>query len=120
MNCFSGRSWGSGSRTVDSSMFERVEENYRKFKRPDAYDFSKDAKTVGVPVSLDSNNYRYAFSESTNRSSVPSKKQKGPTGHVVEPFESRLARSVRRLSKSHVISSPWCFLCPSFTISGIF
>ena len=80
-------------------MYGRAEEMYRKYKRPEGHDFMKAAKSVGVPVSLDSGNYRYAFSESKINSAAPAKKQKTLSGQSVESFEFKLARSVRRLSK---------------------
>ena len=90
-------------------MFDRVEEVYKKFKRPDGHDFLKDARSVGVPVSLDSSTYRFAFSESRLDSGGPAKKQKSLSGQPVESFEFKLARSVRRLGKS-----PFYFLASLF------
>lgn len=96
---YSAKTWGNGNRGVDSSMFGRAEEMFRKYKRPEGHDFMKEARSVGVPVCLDSNNYRFAFSESKMDSHAPAKKQKSMSGQPVESFEFKLARSVRRLSK---------------------
>ena len=93
------RSWGSGARTVDAGMFGRYEESFRKYKRPDGYDFMKEARTVGVPISLDSNTYRYAFAESKTATENPAKRTKTLSGQPMEAFEFRLARSVRKLGK---------------------
>ena len=54
-------------------MFNRVEETYKMYKRPDGYDFMKDARSVGIPVSLDSSTYRYAFSDAREISGGPAK-----------------------------------------------
>ena len=80
-------------------MFGRVEETYKMYKRPDGYDFMKEARSVGVPVSLDSHTYRYAFSDCRDDSGGPAKRQKTLSGQPMESFEYRLARSVRRLGK---------------------
>ena len=80
-------------------MFNRVEETYRMYKRPEGYDFMKDARSVGVPVSLDSHTYRYAFSDDHETSGGPAKRQKTLSGQPMESFEYRLARSVRRLGE---------------------
>ena len=80
-------------------MFNRAEEMYQRHKRPDGHDFMREAKSVGVPISLSSSTYRYAFSESKMGSGAPAKKQKTLSGQPVESFEFKLARSVRRLSK---------------------
>ena len=80
-------------------MYSRAEEMYQKQKRPDGHDFLKESKSVGVPISLNSSTYRYAFSESKLEPGAPVKKQKVSSGQPIESFESRLARSVRRLSK---------------------
>ena len=80
-------------------MFNRAEEMYQKHKRPEGHDFMKEARSVGVPVSLSSSTYRFAFSESKINSDAPAKKQKSLSGQPIESFEFKLARSVRRLSK---------------------
>ena len=98
LTCFLAKSWGTGSRGVDSSMFGRAEETFRKYKRPEGHDFMKEAKSVGVPICSDSSSYRFAFSESKLDSGAPAKKQKSLSGQPVESFEFKLARSVRRLS----------------------
>lgn len=81
-------------------MYARIEESYKMYKRPDGHDFLKDARSVGVPVSLDSGSYRYAFAESRTETEMPAKKQKTLAGQAVDSFEYRLARSVRRLGMS--------------------
>ena len=80
-------------------MFSRVEESCKMYKRPDAHDFMKEARSVGTPISVDSNSYRFAFSESLVESGAPAKKQKTLSGQPLESFEYRLARSVRRLGR---------------------
>ena len=80
-------------------MYERFEETYRKYRRPDGHDFLKEARSVGIPVSLDSNTYHYAFAESRSRTDAPAKKQKSLSGQPIESFEFKLARSVRRLGQ---------------------
>ena len=97
--CFIAKTWGSGSRSVDASMFGRYEEIYKKYKRPDGYEFLKESRSVGVPVTLESGTYRYAFTESRFSSEGPRKKMKTLSGQPAETFEFRLARSVRRLGE---------------------
>ena len=96
---FLARSWGTGARSVDGHMFKRVEDTYKMYKRPEGYDFMKDARSVGIPVSLDSSTYRYAFADSHEIAGGPAKRQKTLSGQPMESFEYRLARSVRRLGK---------------------
>ena len=92
-------------------MFNRVEETYRMYKRPEGYDFMKDARSVGVPVSLDSHTYRYAFSDDHEASGGPAKRQKTLSGQPMESFEYRLARSVRRLGEI-ILGTLFSFMNP--------
>ena len=99
--CLLARSWGSGARSVDAGMFGRIEETYQKYKRPDGYEFLKEARSVGIPVLLDSGTYRYAFAESRDNTEAPAKRVKTLSGQTAESFEFQLARSVRRLGESY-------------------
>ena len=91
-------------------MFGRFEESYQKYKRPEGYEFLKESKSVGVPISLDSASYRFAFSESREESGGASKRAKTLSGQPTESFEFRLARSVRRMGTFHITVFTQTFL----------